>query len=139
MESYKNANLLPRAKLHAAIADKVYPAFLRGEYDTSVFQAFREVEIAVRFAGGFQPEVVGVKLMRDAFRPTQGTVAAGPLTDQSLPVAEQEGMMSLFAGAIGLYKNPQSHRNIPTRPVDAAEVIIFASHLLRLVDRSKPV
>ena len=44
-------------------------------------------------------------------------------------------MMNLFVGAIGLYKNPQSHRNVPTDAMDAAEVIIFASHLLRLVDR----
>lgn len=111
------------------------PAFLRGEYDTAVFQAFREVEVAVRHSGKFPADAVGVKLMRDAFRPAQGTNPAGPLTDSALPVAEQEGMMNLFAGAIGLYKNPQSHRNVPTDPMDAAEVIIFASHLLRLVDR----
>jgi uncharacterized protein (TIGR02391 family) len=134
LESYRKANLLPRAKVHAAIADKVYPAFLRGEYDTAVFQAFREVEIAVRKASAYQQEMIGVKLMREAFRPAQGS-SSGPLTDTSLPVAEQEGMMSLFAGAIGLYKNPQSHRNVPTDPSDAAEVIIFASHLLRIVDR----
>ena len=138
LESYRMANLLPRAKLHAAIADKVYPAFLRGEYDTAVFQAFREVEIAVRNAGAYSQDLVGVKLMREAFHPLQGN-NSGPLTDTTLPVAEQEGMMNLFAGAIGLYKNPQSHRNVPTDPIDAAEVIIFASRLLRIVDsRGKP-
>src|ERR1019366_3218451 len=43
-EAYRRASLLPKGQLHASIASKVYPAFLRGEYDTAVFQAFREVE-----------------------------------------------------------------------------------------------
>jgi uncharacterized protein (TIGR02391 family) len=96
------------------IADKVYPAFLRGEYDTAVFQAFREVEVAVRDGGKFQADAVGVKLMRDAFRPAQGANPSGPLSDSALPVAEQEGMMNLFAGAIALYKNPL--RELSFRP-----------------------
>ena len=73
--------------------------------------------------------------MRAAFKP--GT-PPGPLTDATLPVAEQEAMSALFAGAIGLYKNPQSHRNVPTEAIDAAEVIVFASHLLRMIDLLKP-
>jgi len=135
LQAYVKANLLPRAKLHPSIEDRVYPAFLRGEYDTAVFQAFREVEVAVRDGGKFPADAVGVKLMRDAFRSAQGTTPPGPLTDTALPIAEQEGMMNLFAGAIGLYKNPQTHRNVPTDPMDGAEVIIFASHLLRLIDK----
>jgi len=138
-ESYRNAGLLPRGQLHELIAGKVYPAFLRGEYDTAVFQAFREVEIAVRGAGGFRSEDYGSELMRAAFRPVnrpeKPAVKPGPLTDTTLPVAEQEGMANLFAGAIALYKNPQSHRYVPTEAIDAAEVIVFASHLLRIVDR----
>jgi uncharacterized protein (TIGR02391 family) len=137
LDSYRKANLLPRARLHPSIAERVYPAFLWGEYDTAIFQAFREVEVAVRDAGKYPPDTVGMRLMREAFRPAQGAGAPGPLTDTVLPVAEQEGMMNLFVGAIGLYnyKNPQSHRNVPAEALDAAEVIIFASHLLRLVDR----
>jgi len=80
--------------------------------------------------------------MRDAFRLSgrdkNKSNLPGPLTDTLLPIAEQEGMMSLFAGAILLYKNPQSHRNVPTEAADAAEVIGFASQLLRIVDRLKP-
>jgi hypothetical protein len=38
--SFRNASVLPKAHLHPLIATKVYPAFLRGEYDTAVFQAF---------------------------------------------------------------------------------------------------
>lgn len=138
---YRKANLLPKGQLHQLIAAKVYPAFLRGEYDTAVFQAFREIEVAVRRTGGFPDSSVGIQLMRDAFRPDTKNSAAppGPLTDMTLPVAEQEAMSNLFAGAIGLYKNPQSHRNVPTEAIDAAEVIVFASHLLRIVDRlSRP-
>lgn len=140
--AYRKASLLPKGQLHPLIAAKVYPAFLRGEYDTAVFQAFREVEIAVRTAGSFPPEKYGTILMREAFSPTdpkQPTVAPGPLTDTTLPVAEQQGMSALFAGAIGLYKNPQSHRNVPTEAIDAVDVIVFASHLLRIVDRLNPI
>ena len=50
--AYRKAGLLPKGQLHPLIASKVYPAFMRGEYDTAVFQAFREVEVAVRAAGG---------------------------------------------------------------------------------------
>lgn len=135
-DEYRKANLLPKAQLHPVIAAKVYPAFLRGEYDTAVFQAFREIEVAVRRAGGFPDDLIGTKLMRDAFRPDtkNQSLPAGPLTDVTLPLAEQEAMSNLFAGAIGLYKNPQSHRNVPTEATDGAEVIFFASHLLRIVD-----
>jgi uncharacterized protein (TIGR02391 family) len=138
-DAYRKANLLPKNQLHPLIASKVYPPFLRGEYDTAVFQAFREVEIAVRAAGDFGPDDYGTDLMRSAFRPTKGQAAiSGPLTDTKLPAAEQEAMANLFAGAIGLYKNPQSHRYVPTNPEDAAEVILFASQLLRTIDRLKP-
>jgi uncharacterized protein (TIGR02391 family) len=118
--AYRKANLLPKGQLHKLIATRVYPAFLRGDYDTAVFQAFREVEVAVRNAGNFRDEDVGTTLMRDAFRPgnpEKPAVTPGPLTDITLPVAEQEGMAHLFAGAIAVYKNPQSHRNVPTRAI----------------------
>lgn len=141
LESYRKAALLPKDQLHPLIATKVYPAFLRGEYDTAVFQVFREIEVAVRTAGKFPAELIGRKLMREAFRPLDSNspaTKAGPLTDLNAPVAEQEGMATLFDGAISVYKNPQSHRNVPTDAVDAAEIIVFASHLLRIVDRMKP-
>jgi uncharacterized protein (TIGR02391 family) len=139
--AYQKASLLPKGQLHPLIATKVYPAFLRGEYDTAVFQAFREVEVSVRRAGNFRAELVGVELMREAFRPAnpnKPAVVPGVLTDTALPIAEQEGMHSLFVGAIALYKNPQSHRNVPTDAIDAAEVVVFASHLLRMIDLLKP-
>lgn len=134
---YRKASLLPKAQLHPLIAAEVYPTFLRGKYDTSIFQAFREIEVAVRTAGNFSPELVGDKLMRSAFASTKNG-QAGPLTDGTLPAGEQEAMGHLFAGAFGLYRNSTAHRYVPTKAEEAAEVIMFASQLLRIVDRLKP-
>lgn len=127
--SYRHAALLPRSVLHPVIAQKVYPAFLRGEYDTAIFQAFREVEVAVREAGRYSKSDVGVPLMRSAFNVTHG-----PLTDNTAVPAEQQAMSDLFAGAIGLFKNPVSHRSQEgIQPAEAVERIVLASLLLRTV------
>jgi hypothetical protein len=72
---------------------------------------------------------------RPKFKFLRFQMTVNTLTDNTIPKAEQEAMAHLFAGAFGLYRNSTAHRYVPTKPEEAAEVIMFASQLLRLVDR----
>jgi len=133
--TYKDAATFPKSLLHSSIADAVWIALARGDLDGAVFSAFKAVEVAVRDAGQFAPTDIGVTLMRKAFDKTTGR-----LTDMSQPEPEREALAHLFAGAIGSYKNPHSHRTVSiTDQRDAQEMVLLASHLLRIVDaRSRP-
>jgi uncharacterized protein (TIGR02391 family) len=129
VQAYRHANTLPKHLLHPSIAKKVEAQFLRGEYDTAISTAFKQVEIAVRAAGRFSDSDIGKDLMRKAFDPD-----AGPLRSRSQVKAEREALAHLFAGAIGFCKNPTSHRQVDIEPVDVAQLLVLASHLLRIVE-----
>jgi len=129
-DSYAQAAEFPKCMLHHSIADRVWTSLARGELDEAVFTAFRSVEEAVRDAGDFELTDIGVPLMRKAFHPENG-----PLSDQNQPAGEREALMQLFAGAIGSYKNPHSHRTVALSDSrEAQEMVILASHLLRIVE-----
>lgn len=126
---FQRGQVLPDHLLQERLLVKVRPLFLRGDHDTAVFQAFKEVEVAVRTACGWGDDVIGVTLMRQAFHSE-----SGPLTDKSTVVAEREAESALFAGAVGHAKNPASHRDVGLTPETAARLIVFASHLLDIVE-----
>ena len=128
-QGFQKGKLLPKALLHPVISQKIWSQFIRGEYDTAVFQAFKEVEVAVREAIQALPTEYGVDLMRKAFHTERGK-----LSNPSLPKPERQALSDLFAGAIGSYKNPHSYRHVSIEAEEAVEMIMLASHLLRIVD-----
>ena len=126
-DDFRAASLLPRQQLHARIKDSVYFNFQRGDYQTAVSLAFREVEIAVRDKSGVKE--VGVKLMRAAFHKD-----TGPLRDPEAEEGEREARGHLFAGAFGNCRNPHSHRDVALAAEDAVHMLMLASYLLRIID-----
>jgi len=124
------ARMLQKEVLHPRIANVVWQAFMRSEFDTAVFQSMKAVEVSVRQASGLPESLVGVPLMRKAFDPE-----SGKLTDMQAEKGEREACSGLFAGAIGMYKNPQSHRDVNLdNPAEAVEIIMMANNLPRIVE-----
>lgn len=130
MQRLREAADFPKWMIHPSIQEKVWRALMRNDLGDAVLFAFRAVEEAVRSAGGFTANDIGVDLMRAAFNKDKG-----PLTDPSQPAGERDALPHLFAGAIGSYKNPHSHRTVKLEDVrEAQEQVVLASHLLRIVD-----
>ena len=95
-----------------------------------MFQAAKGVEVAVKKKS--RVDKIGVPLMRSAFHSK-----TGPLTDKNAEEGERLARASLFAGFIGSYKNPGSHRDVNLEdPLEAMQVVLFASHLLSIIDSS---
>lgn len=106
------------------------PQFLRGDFETAAFTAMKEVEVRVRELSGLSHDLVGIKLMQEAFK------TGGPLHRPETQAGETVALMELFKGAIGMFKNPASHRRVDvTDPTEAAEIVLLADLLLRLLDR----
>jgi uncharacterized protein (TIGR02391 family) len=126
LEAWRKAHLFPD-HFDAALVRYVKPLFSRGDYDTAVFRAFKEVETRVRKKAGLKSEY-GRGLMLKAFGET------APLMPDD--TEGRKAARELFAGAISFCKNPASHHEINFEdPREVIDMISFANQLLRIVDR----
>jgi uncharacterized protein (TIGR02391 family) len=106
------------------------PAFVRGDYETAAFSAMKAVEVEVRRVSGLGDSLIGTKLIQEAFK------ADGPLCDPTAEGGERTAVLNLFAGAIGAFKNPTSHRTVMYEdPTEVAEIIQLSDLLLRMLRR----
>lgn len=119
-------DILPKAFLHPIIAEKAAPIFRTGNFDSAVFEAFKQVEVAVRDAS--REKADSSTLMKVVFNPKAGVL--NKLTEG----AEREGLMFVFAGAMQLFRNAAGHRNQGLEPQEAAHLLIHASYLLNLLE-----
>ncbi len=87
---------------------KCINSFNDGDYETSVFVAYKHVEERVRTVSGAGPQLLGPELMTFALHPDRGVLI---IPSCRLP-AEQEGVYNLFKGSTQFYKNPSSHRTV---------------------------
>ena len=109
-----------QADLHPA-PEEARTLFERGSYQTAVFAATHQVEVRVRELSGAGPELYGDRLTRAAFNPASGRLATGDVK------SEKEAIANLFAGTIGAFKNPASHRAVEfDDPTEAADIIHLA-------------
>lgn len=125
--------LLAEQRLPDDLHDDLHEArrqFRNGNAEIAVFAAMRQVEIRLRTLSGAGNDMIGVSLARYALRPD-----GGPLSDDRLEAGEREAISHLFAGALGAFKNPTSHRLVDfDDPAVAADILLLADLLLRLLD-----
>ena len=87
---------------------------------SAVFQAVRRLEIIVRNIGEYPAKLVGKPFIEEAM----GESERGRLKPHGATEDERQAWFSLFRGAIGAFKNPESHRDQQLKVEDAVGQIL---------------
>jgi uncharacterized protein (TIGR02391 family) len=131
IELLRLERILPDLLLHDRIRRVCIDIFNTGHHQAAVFEAFRILEVAIREAAGYGQNEHGETMINNAFNEKTG----GPLVDFTAPESEQRALRFLMVGSNGLFRNPRGHRDVELDdPKEAAELLIVASHLLRMVE-----
>ena len=128
-EQLARGALLPHHLLDERVRIAAEADLFAGQNDTAALKALRQVEIAVRRASGLPVSCYGVTLMRKAFH-----AESGALRDPEAEDAEREALPQLFAVPFALYSNPTRHHEVGLSAEKTVEILVIASHLLRVVE-----
>ena len=133
LRTYMTSEQLPESLLHPELLVNVRPLFFQSRFETAVFEAFKTLEVTIRNTAELGHDLVGVALASRAFHSDDG-----PLTNLATEKGERVALMNLMTGALGSYKNPASHRRVEISAEEARDMIILASHLLKIVESRSP-
>lgn len=112
--------------------------FENGHYADAVEASFKEINDIVKkqYRNKKGSEEDGDSLMRKAFTSTQNNeyTPVFKLADNSTESGRniQQGYMEIFAGSIKGIRNPKAHANHNIIHEEAWEMIVLASHLMRM-------
>lgn len=109
--------------------------FASGYYAQAVGEGFKLVDNLVQRKSGLA--VTGFDLMMRAFNDKTPALKLNSLKTES-DRNEQAGYMHMFAGGMRGIRNVRAHAaDLRDEAEPALEMLIFANHLLRVLDRAK--
>lgn len=130
-QSYIEKGRFPPELLHPEVRRLSWGDFVKDDdasRNKAVRDSFIELEVLVRTTAGLAETLRGADLMQAAFNHRNG-----PLRDADAQPGEQVARANLFAGAMGAYRNPVSHRRVALSAKEAYRQLVLASSLFEIV------
>lgn len=123
--------------LHPEIAKAAGKLFQDGHYANAIEDACKALDCLVKLRSG-RFDLSGTDLMQKVFTPNNPILKFNDLKTES-DKSEQQGRMSLFAGAMLAVRNPRAHGLIEDGAENALDYIAFLSLLAKMADKAEKV
>lgn len=127
--------------IHVTIKNVAKSRFETSHFADAVEASFKEINDIVKraYLGLTNKEVDGVKLMRLVFTSSANNnfEPIFKLADNTTETGRniQQGYMDIFGGAMAGIRNPKAHANMDVHPDESWEIIVLASHLMRMWEK----